>query len=139
LSSCPVALSRKTPTQPVRAGGKLSTSVKVINTGATPLDALTVEIGLPSDCCAYKTGVSPRVRSRANKTKTEAVIVNQNVYWLDIPIAPGKARTFSVKTKVSPTYPTGPVAISTLIYAQDADGILVCASTMPDATVRLCV
>ena len=65
--------------------------------------------------------------------------MDQNVYWLDIPIAPGKARRFSVKTKVSPTHPTGPVAISTFIYAQDANETLVCTSNMPDATVSMCV
>ena len=53
---CPVDLSRKTPTKPVRTGRKLSTSVQVINTGATPLNALNVQVGLPSDICVYKKG-----------------------------------------------------------------------------------
>lgn len=53
---CPVDLSRKVPTKPVRAGGKLSTRVEVINAGATPLNALNVQVGLPSDCCASNTG-----------------------------------------------------------------------------------
>lgn len=34
----------------------MSTRVKVTNTGADSLDAVTVQVGLPSDCCAYKTG-----------------------------------------------------------------------------------
>ena len=53
---CPVDLSRKVPTKPVRAGRTLSTRVQVINTGSTPLNALNVQVGLPSDVCAYKTG-----------------------------------------------------------------------------------
>lgn len=54
--ACPVSLTRKTPTKPVRAGRQVSTRVKVINTGATPLSGLNVQLGLPSDICAYKTG-----------------------------------------------------------------------------------
>lgn len=61
--------------------------------------------------------------------------MDQNVYWLDVPIAPGKARTFSIRTKVSPTHPTGPVAISTLVYALDGHGDVACTSAMSDATV----
>lgn len=79
-----------------------------------------------------KTGVFPRA-----KTKTNVTIVDQNVYWLDTPLAPGKARTFSVRAKVSSSLPSGPVTISTLVFALDAVGAVVCASTMPDATVRV--
>ena len=53
---CLVSLSRTVPTKPVRAGGKLSTRVKIVNTGASLLNALTVQVGLPSNVCAYKTG-----------------------------------------------------------------------------------
>jgi hypothetical protein len=80
-----------------------------------------------------QTGVSPRVAP-----KTEATIVDQNVYWLSTPIAPGKARTFSVQAKVSPSLPSGPVTISTLVYALGANGTVACASAMQDATVSLC-
>lgn len=67
--------------------------------------------------------------------------MDQNVYWLNTPITPGKARTFTVRAKVSPTLPTAPVAISTVVYALDADKNVACASAMPDATVseHVCV
>lgn len=54
--ACPVSLLRKTPTKPVRAGRQVSTRVKVINTGATPLSELNVQVSLPSDICTYETG-----------------------------------------------------------------------------------
>lgn len=62
--------------------------------------------------------------------------MEQNVNWLGIPIAPGKARTFSVRARVSPEHPTGPVAISTLVYVLNGDQSVNCASAMEDATVR---
>lgn len=55
LPACPVALSRKAPAKPVRAGSKFSTRVQVINTGAIPLNSLTVQVGLPSDVCTDRT------------------------------------------------------------------------------------
>lgn len=61
--------------------------------------------------------------------------MDQNVYWLNSPIAPGKTRTFAVRAKVSTSVPTGLVIISTLVYSLDANGTLICASTMQDATV----
>ena len=83
--------------------------------------------------------MSPRVASHANKTRIEPNIVDQNVYWLNTPIAPGEGRTFTVRAKVSPTHPTDSVAISTVVYALDADGNVGCASVMQDATVSKCV
>ncbi len=69
--------------------------------------------------------------------KTNVTIVDQNVHWLDIQIAPGKARKFSIRAKVSPRHPTGSVAISTLVYGLNADGTASCASVMEDATVNV--
>ena len=59
------------------------------------------------------------------------------MYWLNTRIAPGQDRTFTILAKVSPLLPSGPVIISTLVYAQDASGTVVCASGLPDATVSI--
>ena len=138
--ACTIEATLKAP-KVARAGGLVTLKLRVKNWEPAPISGLNVQIGLPGDVCAQegKGKVTPSLKGTGSPTPKNATVVNQRAYWLEVPIAARKSRTFTLKARINAYHPTETVSVSAFLYRLDATDIATCASTVPAKQVQSCL
>ncbi len=129
LPACPARTSLKTAKRPVMAGRITTIKLGVKNTGASAVEGMNVAINLPDDCCFVKGRVMPSLKKTDSITPRSPIVEGQNAYWLDFPLKAGKARSFSLKVRVSSLYTTATeLPITASVYATNSTGLATCVT-----------
>jgi hypothetical protein len=77
---------------------------KLSNTGTTILEGVALRISLPLDVDVKKVNVFPPIAKGGRAKQSNQAIVETapptNIYWVNMPIAPGKSRRFKIKALI---------------------------------------
>lgn len=146
--ACPVqaAFTRPKRRMQAKAGGWVAVTLTLVNTGATSISALNVELGLPDNVCVTKGALhrphgakqAQKAGQRWSAAEKRPVVVDQKAQWFNVPVEAHGALAFKFKARISPLHPTATVPISALAYVLNATtGGVECASAATPAQLSI--
>lgn len=132
----PLAVKVKADRRWVWTGSRFVVVCKVTNKNKNAaLQDVDLKIVLPFGAPLIRWGTVPRTKPRA-----APVVQGPNVYFLNATLAPGKSRTYRIKT-LAPDYcddtSSAPLMIQALAYIQDSSGNLTCSTAATPARVSM--
>ena len=120
-----VALSPSLAGKPVVAGKSLKVTASLRNTGQAGLTGLGVKITLPPSWVVSSSKASPLSR----RMRKSAIVEGVNAFWVNMPLAAGKKRQFTLRVRVPACQPPAS-ALNISIAAFDTDGTNVTCITV---------